>query len=231
MQLEKREFRFAGAQTPGTSAGVGQWQTSTDGSATIIGAADGMVLTLDATSEVQNTCLYMGDVLNWDIDNLVAVDFWLKISATLPAAVTAAFGMATARNDVPESIASHASFFIAGAAAATSAVTVGTDDGTNDVTAVSAGVIATAFKRFQIDFASGLKTVSPPTSSSGGKSNVLFNMDDVRGNLGAVARGTAFDMSNFATGLQPYIQLQKTTGTAAGTLTLFGVDIHYKRPF
>ena len=233
MQLEKREYRFAGNQTPGVAgaAGVGQWSVNTDGSATVIGAADGMVLTLTNADEVQNTCLYFGDILNFDLDLLVAVDFYIKVSASLVAAVTASFGMATARNDVPQSIAEHASFHIAGSSAAPHAVTVSTDDGTNDETPATAGVITSAFKRFQIDFASGLTTVSPPSNSTGGKANVLFNMDDVRGNLSPAARGTRWNMENYASGLQPYVQLQKTTGTATGTLTVYGIDITIKRPF
>jgi len=83
-----------------------------------------------------------------------------------------------------------------------------TDDSVNDKDDVATGVsLSTTYKRFFIDF-------------TGGKSNVKFLVDGQR-----VATSTVFDMSNFSTGLQPYIQLQKTASTNTDSVIVDYIEI------
>lgn len=235
MNTEVQRFRFFSNETPPVvgSPDSGIWRkadTSAAGSPTVVGNDGAMELALDDTEEVQNLCLYFGDKLPFDIDDLQQVDIWAKLTAAVDTEVSAAFGVASARNDAIDSIAAHALFRVIGNAGDTNPVTVETDDGTNDNDDVATGdVLVATYKRFSIDFASGIKTVSPGPSV-GGKGNVLFSMDDARGNLRPVARTTQFDMSNYASGLQLFAQLQKTSATSEATLSIAGFDVRRRFP-
>lgn len=169
-------------------------------------------LQLASTAEVENVCLYHGDDLNFDIDNIKKVYFRVKMSqAALDAASQVAFGVGAARNDSIDSMAAVACFRVIGADD-TTAVVVETDDGSNDNDDVATGqVLADSYKEFMIDFA-------------GGKSDVKFYMDNGDGNLSRVAASTTFDMSGYSAGLQPFIQIQKTSDTNTD-----GVVIDYVR--
>ncbi len=235
MQVETHKFRFFGNETPpvvGSPDGV-FWRskkTASGGSPTIVGAGGAMVLTLDSTSEVQNLCLYLGDILPFDIDALQQVDFWAKLTAGVETEVSAAFGVASARNDAIDSLGEAALFRIIGDddSTGTNPVTVETDDGTNDNDDKAAGgVLVATYKRCTIDFASGIKSISPGPSV-GGKGNVLFSMDDAQGNLRPVARTTQFDMSNYAAGLQLYAQIQKTSSDRVAVLSIRGIDVRVR---
>lgn len=233
MRIETEPFRFFGSQTPSASADNSPWlktDTSAAGAPTMLGVADGMELTLASTSEVENLCLSMGDVLNFDIDLLKRVDIWARTSASNAVGADVAFGVASARNDTIESIGEFALFKVIGAAAAAGVVSVSTDDGTNDTNVSDVGqTLAATMKRFVIDFASGVKTVSPGPSL-GGKANVLFSMDNGDGNLRPVGQTTLFDMSNYSGGLQLFAQLQKTAIDSEATLTIGGFDVTYQIP-
>jgi len=205
------DYDFAGAQAPPlvASRDGGPWCrfTAETGGTPTVKAADGyMKLYLDTTLENQLACLYMGDILPFDIDAIKQVDFWAKLgAATVPASVSLAFGLASARNNDPDSIAAHALFRCSGSGS----VFCETDDGTNDNDDKSTGLtLGTTLKRFSIDFGSGVKTVVPPPNA-GGKANVLFSMDDDNQNLRQVCRSTRFDMSNYSDGLQLFAQIQK----------------------
>jgi len=166
----------------------------------------------DNTNEVQNVCLHMGDDLNFDIDLLVSIEFFIKMGqASVNAATSLAFGLGSARNDDPDSIAEHALFRVIGADS-TTAVVVETDDGTNNNDDVATGkTLINAYKRCLIDF-------------SGGKSDVKFYIDGAR-----VASGTTFDMSNYSAGLQPIVQLQKTAATSTDSVVIDYVRIVSRR--
>ena len=59
---------------------------------------------------------------------------------------------------------------------------------------------------------------------TGGKSNVKFYVDGER-----VAAATTFDMSGYAAGLQPIIQLQKAANTNVDSVVIDYVRIESKR--
>lgn len=206
---------FVGPQTLTASpAGSDLWDiadTSTSGTPTYtVGGINGeATLAFDNESEIQNVCLFMSDVLNFDIDTVQRIELRVKQGqATIDSASSLAFGLASARNDAIDSIAAHASFRLIGS----NAVVVETDDGTNDNDDVATGQSLTnAYKRFVIDF-------------TGGKSDVKFYIDGNR-----VASATTFDMSNYSAGFQPYVQLQKTADTNTDSVVIDYIKIVSKR--
>jgi hypothetical protein len=215
------DYVFAGIWTPPLVASPTNtpWVRAITGAAppTVKGAAGGMALALTADVQVQNACFYQGDILSYDIDDLIQVDIWAQLSASLAAAVTASFGLASARNDTPESMTALALFKCIG----NNNVLVSTDDNVTDLSDKATGdTLSTTLKRFTIDFGSGVHTQSPPALSAGGKAAVQFLMDNGRGQLRNVAPNVRFDMSAYTAGLQLFAQIQKTSDAATGTLTI-----------
>ena len=227
------DFVFPSNLTPPLTASpdAGVWRkadTSVAGAPTLVGTAGLMVGTLAADNEAENLCLYHGDQLSYLIDYLLLVEFWIKCSAAFAATDSLAFGMASARNDAIDSLANHASFRLIGS----NQVYVESDDAVNDVDDKDTGATLVAVvKKFAIDFASGIQTKSPPGVSVGGKGNVKFLMNDAQGSLNQVCKGTLFDMSNTALGLQPYVQLQKTQATTVPTFSLARIRITHRQPY
>lgn len=222
------DFRGAGTPPAAGSPNGGPFvntTTASSGSPTIAPAGGAMVLTLDNTSEPQNICLSMDNVLAFDINDLIRVEILAKASADLDSSITAIVGLASARNDDPDAIAAGLFFKLAGS----NALLVETDDGTNDNNDVATGVnLVAAYKRLVIDFADRNHTQSAPSQSLGGLANVGFRVSNANGNLAGVARNTRFDVSNYSSGLQLIAQLQKTTGTAVGSLSILEMAVEYK---
>lgn len=226
-------FRFRGnILIPATaSSDAGIWTKAITGAAppTVAVASGGAVeLALTADEQIQNACLYMGDVLPYDIDDLIRVDFLAKMSGTLGSASSIAFGLASARNDAIDSIATAALFRAIG----NNTVVLETDDGTNEVDDGSSGgeTITTSYKRFAIDFASGVKTQSPPSASLGGKADIHFYISNSNGSLRRVGQNSAHSMNAYSGNLQLLAQIQKTSSTNTGTLSILEVDVEYKLP-
>lgn len=209
---------FLGPQTLTASpTGSDLWDiadTSSAGTPTYtVGGINGeATLAFDTQEEVQNVCLYMSDKLNFDIDKLLRVEMAVKMGqAAVDATTSLAFGLASARNDAIDSIAAHASFRVIGSGS-TTAVVVESDDGTTDKDDIATGAtLINAYKRFVIDF-------------SGGTSNVKFYIDGVQ-----VATSTTFDMSGYTAGLQPYVQLQKTSDANADSVVIDYIKIVSRR--
>lgn len=214
------ELAFAAA-----GSGVGHsWvkaDTSSAGAPTIGGLASGGVrLQLASTNEVENLCLYHGDVLGFGINDLISVEFVVKAPQTFDATSSIAFGMTSDRNDAIDSITEAAIFRCIGG----NSVVVETDDGTNNNDDQSTGItLGTSWQRFRIDFASRNTTIEPPSVSTGRPSNIEFYASNANGSLRRVASGTRFDMSNYTGGLQPFIQLQKTADTNTDALDVLEV--------
>lgn len=202
--------------------------TSSSGSPTVTGLLGGGIRSLlDSTSEIQNLCVYMGNVLPFDIDEIVSVEFIAKTVAALDSATQIAFGLCSARNDAIDSLTNHASFRCIG----DNNVVVETDDGTNDNDDVATGLtLGATWKRFRIDFASRNTTIEPPSVSKGRKSNIEFYGANDNGSLRRVASGTRFDMSNATGGLQLYWQIQKTADTNTDNLDILEASIEVSLP-
>jgi hypothetical protein len=223
-------FSFRGAyKPPAVASRIDRWVSKATGSCTIASVSGGSIdLALDATSEVQNASLDFGDILAYDIDDLIRIEFIMKVSASLAAAVSGAFGLRTARNDNLDSPTNHISFKFDGSNAI---VCESDDNGNYDLDDKATGFsLAATYRRFAIDFSNGLKTQSPPSVSKGGTADVRFWMSNDKGALVQVAKSVNFDMSAFTSNLQPYAQIQKTVGTATGTLSFLGGYVEYRLP-
>jgi len=225
-------FNFRGAMAPPlTASREGIWtksDTSAAGAPTVqTGSSGAMELTLDATNEAQNIGLLMGDVLVYDIDDLIRINIIAAVSAGLNAAVSAAFGVAGARNDAIDSIAQHVLFRCIGS----NALVAESDDGTTDVDDIATGMsLGVAFRRFTIDFAEGMLSQSPPSLSKGGKADVRLGISAPNGSMRRVGEGTRFDVSAYSGGLQLFAQLQKTANVAVATLFLLEYEVEYRLP-
>lgn len=235
MRNQIRYFReyFEGAFTPGTASGAGKpWvktDTSSAGAPTMLTTAAGLVTTLAADSEAENMCLSFGDILTFDIDQLVHAKFDIAV-AGINSVTTLVVGMASARNDTPDSVAAHAWFRLEGSAS-TSALLVETDDGTNDNDDKATGLsLGSTSLQLAIEFKSGILTQAPPSAPLGGKANVIFSAQNAQGQLRRVADRQLFNMSNYSAGLQPLVQLQKASGTGTPSFTLRAVEIAYLAP-
>lgn len=208
------EEDFLGPQTLTASpAGSDRWDiadTSTNGTPTYtVGGIGGeATLQFDNTTEAQNVCLFQDNDLNWDIDTLQTVEFRVKTVATLDNTTSLAFGVCSARNDTIDDLAAHASFRLI----LNNNLVVETDDGTTDKDDIATGAtLGAVYKRFVIDF-------------TGGKSDVKFYVDGVR-----VAASTKFDMSAYSVGLQPYVQIQKTSDDNTDSVTVDYIKLVAKR--
>jgi hypothetical protein len=206
------DFNGTVATLPASADPATPWlvdDTSSSGTPTYTTGTSEAVLTLASTTEVENVCLHFGDSLDFDIDLLQRVEMRVKTVATLDSATSVAFGMASARNDAIDSIAAHASFRLIGSnqLSSLSRMTAVTD---KDDIATGVSLVAT-YKRFVIDF-------------TGGKSDVKFYIDGAR-----VAASTTFDMSGYSAGLQPYVQIQKTSDANTDSVTVDYVYIVSKR--
>lgn len=229
-RVHRQYFHFPGNMRPAAVASPDgcTWNkkvTAAAGSPTVLANAGTLELAFDNTNEVQNLCLYFGDVLTYDIDDLIAMEFLARVTASLDSTITAVMGLASARHDTPDSVAANAWFRLQGS----NTLLCESDDGTTDLDDKATGLtLSTTFRRFRIDFAEGLVTKGPPSTSVGGKGSVVFSAEDSNGCLRRVAQNTQFDMSAYSSGLQPLFQIQKTAGTVTGTLGIREVMIEHR---
>lgn len=229
-RIDRYTFRGATAIPATASKDSGVWTKAITGAApptvgVVSGGAAALALTADV--QIQNACLYMGDVLPYDIDDLIRVEFIAKVSQTLDAATSLAFGLASARNDAIDSIAQAALFRAIGS----NAVVFETDDGTNEQDDDATGeTITTSYKRFAIDFATGVHTQAPPALSVGGKANIMPYIGNSNGSLRRVCQNTLHSMAAYSGNLQLFAQIQKTSADDTGTLSIMEVEVEYKLP-
>lgn len=208
---------FDRAQSFTTTPGMNGWtiaDTSSSGTPTYLcvtedgGAA---TLTIAATSEAENVCLYFNDVLPWDVASLQYVKFVAKVSG-IDSETTLVMGVGSARNDTPDSVATNAWFRIEGSVS-TSNVVVETDDAVTDTDDKATGqTLAAVYKTFLIDFTNGL-------------ADVRFFIEGER-----VAAATTFNMSGLTAGLnvQPIVQIQKASGTGVPAVSIALVEAQYR---
>jgi len=230
---EKIYYSFRGEQAVAAAgSGAGNpWvkaDTSAAGAPTVGGLlGGGLRMLLASTTEIENLCVYHGDVLSFDIDEIISAEFAVKTVATLDSATSIAFGLCSARNDAIDSLNAHASFRCIG----DNNVVVETDDNVIDNDDVATGItLGATWKRFRMDFASRNTTIEPPSVSRGRKSNIEFYAANDNGSSRRVASGTRFDMSNYSGGLQPYFQIQKTSDNNTDNLDVLWCCIEVSLP-
>lgn len=205
---------FRRAQSFTTTPGFNGWtikDTSSSGTPTYTVTADGAVLTLASTSEAEIVTLYFNDVLAFPLRDLVEVEFVAKVSG-IDSVTTLVWGVASAQNDTADTVTTSAWFRMEGSASLT-AVVAETDDNTtnNDDVATSTTLTSADYKRYVLDFRQG-------------SGDVRFRVENNR-----VASGTTFDMSAAATTttVQPFVQLQKASGTGTPSITIRRVKLTY----
>lgn len=217
---EVRKFcdNFARAQVLTTTPGMNGWtvkDASTSGSPTYLCVSgQGLVATLASTGESEVVTIYFGDVLPYDLTELQRADFIAKVSG-VDANTTIVIGVASAQQDTPDSVSTHAWFRIEGSAS-TSAIVCETDDGATDTDDKATGAtLSSTLKKLSIDFQNGL-------------SDVRFYIDGEpiaqpknTFSLAAAVRGTTF--------VQPFIQIQKASGTGVPSITIRDVEIQYRQ--
>ena len=205
---------FDRGQTLSTTPGHNGWtikDTSSSGTPTyVLQDGGGAVLTLASTGEAEVVTLYQNNILPFDIDEIKSITFFARVSG-IDSATTLVMGLASSQSDTADNIAANAWFRMEGSAS-TSNVVVETDDGSTDTDDKATGTtLSSTLKKFHIDFTNG-------------KSDIRFYIDDAR-----VAASTTFTMAAYSSNLQPFVQLQKGSGTGTPAVTLMGVRVQYSK--
>ena len=211
--------QFDRAQALTTTPGQNGWtvkDTSANGTPTYLCASsDGgaLVVTLDNTNEAQYVTVYHNDVLNFRLDKLQRVEINAKV-AGINSVTTLVMGLSSAargtHGQAPDAEAFNAWFRMDGATS-TSLIVVETDDAVRDNNTKATGqTLSTTYKRLEIDFSYGL-------------ADVRFLIDGNR-----VASSTTFNMSATPSQrMQPYIDIQKASGTGTPSVTIEKYEIVY----
>jgi len=195
-----------------TSANIATpWVTALTGGATHVRNASELIATLTATNEAQIVGVAHADALSFNIDNMLSFEARFRISAaTFTSGSILAVGVGSARNNTLDSVTAHAWFRMTGATSTTQ-IYVETDDDVRDNNMIATGqTLKDVYKKFHIDFSN--------------KADVKFYIDGIR-----VAAATRFDMSAYAGGFQPIIQLQKAANTNVDAMRVDYVRIRARR--
>lgn len=161
-------------------------------------------LAFDSQGEAQNVCLSWGDKLGIDFTTLKGYECGLQLvqgtGSHKDTTTTLAWGVTGDRNDTIDSIA-VASLFRLASASAVETIVVESDDtvNNNDDVATGQSLTVSTWAKFKIDFSN--------------KSDVKYYVGVGTSPLTRVGASTTFDMSNYAAGVQPFFQIQKTSDT------------------
>ncbi|MDP1561163.1 MAG: hypothetical protein Q8M16_07180, partial [Pirellulaceae bacterium] len=186
------------------------WSHATVGDATVERVEDHWALSLTATDEAQQARVDLGGNLMLDVTRLRMLTFLVQFS-TIPSGVNAYLGLALANNATVNDIATRVLFQANGS----NDLVLRLDDGVIDTGSLPAGVTILPDEKmeFTIDFASGIDGAIPNHLSKTGKDALRFYV--TRGSAGRrelQRRGVG--LSNYSLGLQPFIRMDKASGTA-----------------
>lgn len=161
---------------------------------------------LSSASEAQDSGVSMNDIRQFDLNANLVFEIRLKVSVLPTAGTKVVFGMAGNHNLDKDSITESAWFALDGGAS----LELETDDTSSGNDGKSSGITVTtgAFIVCKIDFSD--------------LSNVRFFVN------GAKVGTFTFDMSALSTAeamMQPYIMLDKASGSSVGTLQVSDVTI------
>lgn len=205
---------FRRAQTLSTTPGENGWtikDTSAAGTPTYVVNSTGCVLTLAANNEAEVVTLYHNDVLVFPVNapGIVTAEFIVSVSG-IDSNTTVVWGLASAQNDTADSVAHHAWYRLQGSVSLTNVLTE-TDDATTDDDDNATGQTAgSTLKKYVIS----LRNLG----------DVRFNVENAR-----VSSANTFTMEAIPGGslLQPFIQIQKASGTGTPSITIRRVTITY----
>lgn len=205
---------FRRAQSFTTTPGHNGWtikDTSSSGTPTYLVGTDGATLTLASTSEAEIVTLYHNDVKTIPIEDIISIEWAVKV-ASIDSATTLVMGVATSQNDTADTVQEAAWFRIEGSVS-TSALVAETDDNTtNNDDKATGSTLGSTVKRLKIDFRNGLDDVRFYVDGSRRASATTFNME-------AATAGLT---------LQPFVQLQKASGTGVPSVSIRSVTIVYR---
>lgn len=202
-----REYHFDRGSTSGEFTGT----TAGSGQVTLGGFVDGMALA--STGGSDRAYATFNDKLPFDIDDLISVEYLLKIPSW-NAASYGVFGVGSAYNADPDVVAASAWFKIVGGTNGRNLV-IETDDGTTDRNDIATGIEVplSTWMRLRMDFKSGIQSISPPAQSKGGKASVQFACTDAKGFMRHVRPNVHMDMSAYSGALQLYMGIAGNAGT------------------
>lgn len=198
--------------------------TSSSGTPTYAGSGlKGLAMTLAATNEAEVVTLYTGDVLPFDIAKIERIRF---VDVTLTASFTGILtvGLASAQNDTADSVTNLVWFRCDGS----NALLCESDDNVVDVDDKATGItLSTTPLTLEIDFTTEIYSASKALSK--GKQATFF-VSDANNVRRRVCDSTAFRLDGIAdgTGLQPFIQIQKASGTGTPAVTVAEIEIYYR---
>lgn len=222
----RKHFDFKDVLVPPDTAGASFWTKSETGDATVTIDSNGANLALTNASEAQRATLLNGDILVFDVDDLIRLEGLIKLSTDeLAAGIDAAVGLAGADNATLDNIAANCWLRCAGS----NAVVLETDDGVTDVDDIASGLtLADEWRRFAIDFSVGVHSQGPPARSAGGKASVRFFLENNQGQLMPVGQDQHFSLAAYSGGLQLFATIRKASGTALATLYVKNLTVDYR---
>lgn len=208
------ESRLDRAQALTTTPGQDGWtifDTSSAGAPTCLAVSGGgIALTCAADSEAEVLNMYQNDVLPFALNKIKRVSFNAKVTG-IDAVTTLVMGLASARNSTADTVSLSAWFRMEGSASLTLVVCETDDNVTNTDDKATGVTLADTWKHFEIDFTYGI-------------GDVRFFIDGAR-----VAPTQTFSMAAIVgTDLvQPYVQIQKASGTGVPAVTTRDWKIEY----
>lgn len=183
--------------------------TSSGGAPTYLNGEDGAVITLASNNEVEIVTLYHNDIETFKLEDLHYIEWSAKVSG-IDSNTTLVLGIATAQNDTLDSVQEAAWFRIEGGTSTANLVAETDDNTTNNDDKATGATLSSTIRRMRIDFTD--------------LADVRFKVDGSRR-----ASGTTFDMQAITANLhfQPFVQLQKSTGTGTPQVTLRSFEAKY----
>jgi hypothetical protein len=192
-----------------------------------------MVMALTAADQAQVVCWNLGNaVIPFLITQLLRVRFLLRMDVALTTAEGSVhWGIGSARvDDTIAGIVAHTAYGIVGA---NNNVIVRSQDGVNTLGATATGetlAVADGTKKFSMNLAEGMAAAEPPAPQQGGRARIILGIDNpfgehrvINGQLGAAIA----DMSGYALGVMPFVQIQKTAGVGVGTVSVESIELDH----
>lgn len=197
------------------------WSHAVTGDATVERVYDRWELSLTATSEAQQARVDMAGNLLLDVGDLRTVRMLLDVG-TIPAGVSAYWGLATANATAVDDIGTRVLF----EAKASNDITVRVDDAVIDSGSVSTGWTADGKMIFVVDFANGIKHQVPAFQTKRGKDCLQFFSAPEGQSLRLLNR-LDIGLEHYTFGLQPFFRIEKASGTATAKIKLHQVEVEY----
>lgn len=206
-------------------------ETSAVGAPTFARSADfdngAIDLVLEATSEVQDLTLYWGDEQNIDSDTEPFCIFRLTYATAPTAAATLSWGLMSVRDPLQEAIANFACFSVTGA---DNNLDVQSDDATTDVadTDTTVDMVAGTFIETMVSLNSMHGQTDDDLNGASATDVHFFTRTTTGGAWTQRNTTTAFSLGADIA-LQPFVQVEKTAGTAVPDLRVDYIRCYWQR--